>query len=526
MTSNVQQPYRLPGPNSSHIWPYLGVLAAGLAVYLCTAQSSVAWQDSGFFQWRMRELDLNSLLGIALAHPLLIVLGHVFGLLPWGSEFWRYNAVSAVAGAVTLANLFLLVRRLCPRRPWAAVLAAGALGLAHTYWWLASIAESHTLLAAGLTTELLILEAMSRRPRPWLAVLLGLVNGLGVSAHDLALLALPAYGLTVIVLAWRRKLPAWAVAGFVVAWLAGAGLWVGLIISNAPAMGLGGAMASALFGRGWQGSVFSHGTIKLVAFSFLYMGYNFPNLTWPLALAGLWGLKRLAPPGMLRQVQYLAAAYFLFAVRYNVADNFMFFVPLYTMGALLAGLGLASLAEKRPALTRLALAALVIGPVLYGLAPALARAFDLPLPGRSHQLPYRDNARYWLTPWKQDENSASQFAHAALDQVRDCPGQVYIFADSTAYWPLAWTARLEGVSAPVVIDQESDHPLMRRLEQDPLPLLEELRAAGACVYAVGRSPGYAPQALLPYIAPQRTGVLYPVYLPAGQATSAASGEPP
>lgn len=524
MTSNVQQPYRLERPRSSNIWSYLAVLAGGLALYLCTAQTSVAWQDSAFFQWRMRGLDLDSPLGIALAHPLLIVLGHVFGLLPLGSEFWRYNAVSGVAGAVALANLFLLVRRLCPQRPWAAVFAAGALGLAHTYWWLATIAESHTLIAAGLTTELLILEAISRNPRPWLAVLLGLVNGLGVSAHDLALLALPAYGLTVIVLAWRRKLPSWAVAGFVLAWLGGASLWLGLIITNAPAMGLGGAMASALFGRGWQGSVTSHGTLKLVAVSFLYMGYNFPNLVWPLALVGLWRLKRLAPPGMLRQVQYLAAAYFLFSVRYDVADNFMFFLPLYTMAALLAGLGLASLAEKRPSLTRLALATLAIGPVLYGVTPSLARALDLPLPGQSHQIPYRDHARYWLVPWKQNENSASLFAHAALEQVRDCPGKAYIFADSTAYWPLAWTAQAQGASAPVVIGQEPGHPLMRRLEQDPLPLLEELRAAGACVYTVGRTAGYAPRSLLPYIAPTRTGVLYPVNLPAGQTTSAANGK--
>ncbi|MCD6303441.1 MAG: DUF2723 domain-containing protein, partial [Planctomycetes bacterium] len=113
---------------------YPAVLGLFLLVYAATAQRGCAWQDSGIFQWRILTGDLTGRLGLALAHPLLILLGEAFSRLPLGPPAWRMNMVSAVFGAVAAANVAALVRRLRPERPAAAWLAAGFYGLAHTPW--------------------------------------------------------------------------------------------------------------------------------------------------------------------------------------------------------------------------------------------------------------------------------------------------------------------------------------------------------------------------------------------------------
>ena len=88
------------------IWPlYVAVLATVLAIYALTAQRGPAWQDSGIFQWRILRFDLVGWLGLALSHPLLILLGKAFGQLPLGPLAWRINLVSAVCGALATANV-------------------------------------------------------------------------------------------------------------------------------------------------------------------------------------------------------------------------------------------------------------------------------------------------------------------------------------------------------------------------------------------------------------------------------------
>ena len=182
--------HRPSAPSAKRLW--WAVLLTSAALYLLTAQRGPAWQDSGIFQWRSDRLNLTSHLGLALAHPLLIVLGKLAGMVPLGPLAWRLNALSALAGAFATANLTVLVRRLVPKVPAAAVFAGGAFALAHTVWWLATVMESHMLLAALMSAELLVLVSLLRRPRLSMVLLLGLLNGLGLATHNLALLSLPA----------------------------------------------------------------------------------------------------------------------------------------------------------------------------------------------------------------------------------------------------------------------------------------------------------------------------------------------
>ena len=521
LQENAQSP-PAPAGQDGRWWSATFALAA--VVFLLTAQRGPAWQDSGIFQWRIRHLDLTGFLGLALAHPLLIVLGKAASLVPLGSEVWRMNALCALAAAAATANLALLLRRLAPGAPAAAALSAGAFALAHTVWWLATITESHALLAALMSAELLALVALLRRPGTPMVVLLGLLNGLGASTHNLALLALPAYGTAVVLLAARGRLPRRAVGLFVLAWAVGASLLIGLVARSAGQVGLAEAVRSALFGRAWQRDVLV-GSARAVGLGCGFILYNFPNLAVPLAGLGLWRLRRRFGTALAAALGYILLAHLVFALRYPVPDQFMFFVPAYLLVALLAGLGLASLsAPRRRRWQVAAMASLALGPVLYAVTPRLVHRMNIHLPGSARKLPYRDNARYWLTPWKHDENSAGRFARAALGQLQAAGQPAVLIADNTSYWPLRWVAEVEGLGRNVRLLGRHQGALLKELSTSPEVVLPRLESEGVEVYVVSNVRGYCPPALLGYVQPQPTGVLYRVR-PRGVPTSAPGPGP-
>jgi len=419
-----------------HRWRlYAVTFALSLLVYAATAQRGPAWQDSGIFQWRILQFDLFGWMGLALSHPLLIVLGKVFSYLPFGPGAWRVNLLSAVAGAVGVANVALLLRRLLGPRSWAP-LAAGFLFFGHTLFWLATICESQALVLALFTTELHVLLSLVRRPGPEQTFLLGLVDGLASMAHNLALLALPVYGVLVLYLCAKRRCSWWSVAALAGGYVIGSGGMLAMLFVRATDVGLSAALSSALFGLRWQGQVLG-GTPKAVVMGLGYVVYNFPNIALPLMIVGAVVLVRATGRIVALVFAYLTAVYFLFAVRYPVPDQFMFFLPFYAMVAVLAGIGLGRLTRggRRRWLVVLTLASLLVTPVVYAAAPSVFRSLGLSLPGRS-DLPYRDPYAYWLRPWKAGENSAGRFAAEALAAV---PEKSVIIADSTSLYPLLWT---------------------------------------------------------------------------------------
>lgn len=419
---------------------YVGVLFPLLILYTLTAQRGPAWQDSGAFQWRIFQFELSSQGGLALSHPLMIVLGRVFLAVGAGPPAWRMNLLSVLCAAVAAANVAALVRRLCPARPAAAWLAGGFFALAHTTWWTATIIESQALLAALLTAELHVLVSLCRRPRPGTAALLGLVAGLGLSAHNMALLSLPIYALVVLSLCLAGRLAWRAVPVMALAWMAGASLYLGMVAHAAARWGWGDAIHSALFGGqqgtpGWQASVWG-GSWDTARQGLSYVVYNFPNLALVLAPLGLLRSLRALPGRLGLALAGLTVLHLGFALTYRVPDQFMFFTSSYALLAVLAGLALggppASARPGRRWVTALALLTLAATPVLYAAAPHLVQRAGLSLPTH-HEAPGRDPLRYWLVPWKNDEESAEQFARAALRQAP--PGSV-IIADSSSVHPL------------------------------------------------------------------------------------------
>ncbi len=151
--------------------------ALAFAAYVRTlAPGLVADVDSAMFQF------IGRVLGVAHnpGYPLYVLLTHPFSYLPVGTLAYRINLFSALMGAVTVAWVFLIARRLGCRR---LVSLAVALGLAfgRIFWSQAVVAEVYTLHAAIVASVLLLLLVWeeTRRPAAWFAAIALFAAGLG-----------------------------------------------------------------------------------------------------------------------------------------------------------------------------------------------------------------------------------------------------------------------------------------------------------------------------------------------------------
>jgi hypothetical protein len=174
--------------------------------------------------------------GLGVAHPpgeaVALLWGKLFCFLPLGSVAFRVGLSQAVAGAIAVALVFRIALALVAGRapgalgPRAEAALAGAaalaFGLAPGAIIVANRPEVYALQTAlSLGAVLLALEAATRRD-PRLALVAGLLVGLGIANHPLVagLVAagalVPAAALLVAPGAPRVRLVAWAIAAFVV----------------------------------------------------------------------------------------------------------------------------------------------------------------------------------------------------------------------------------------------------------------------------------------------------------------------
>jgi hypothetical protein len=512
MNATAQLPYRPHGAQPSAKQVYLIVLVLAALLYLATSQRGVSWQDSGMFQYRAFRGDLTGHMGLALAHPLYIAAGWCLKSIP----FWRFtswlNFFSGVGMAVALANLSAVVLLLTGRR-WIAFAVAAMTAVSHTPWWLATIAEVYTWSLAGFTAELWLLVLLIRWPTTGKLAALALVSGLGLCVHNFALLPLPVYVVAAIVLIARRRLPAWSLAVAAGAWIAGAGLYLGLIAAEiARGASVLATVRSALFGVAYRDEVLNAGLAwdGVRRFNLAVMVANVLGPQLLCVVSALW-LRRAAGKPLAAALGAIVAIQLLFVVRYNVPDQFTFFLPALVMINILAAVGMAHLSARSSraawVLGGLVAAWIVASSLVLMAAPRLIDAAGINI-DRQRQLPFRNEARYWLVPWKRTERSAEYFASSVFHGKPEAPapGHAIIVADPTAFYPLALAQRLDRARAELLI--VGGH--------EPWPIPHPDRDLDGFWAAVGDRPlyvvspiaGYCPKALLESARFQQEGLLW------------------
>jgi hypothetical protein len=401
-------------------WPFwLAVLGASLALYALTASRTVQWQDQGQFVLRVVRDEITDPYGLALAHPLHFWICRAsVRVLPFEPPF-AVALVSSLFAAICVANVFGLVRQLTESK-LPALLAAGGLALAHTFWHMGSVVEVYSISAAFLTAEMWALVNWDGTRRAKWLVLMFLANGLGLANHNLALLTLPVDGIVLLSALFRRQVK-WRVlllCGAV--WLAGASPLIGLVIQQAWVNGQPGeVLHSALFGR-YQNQVLAHAPIlRYTATSLAFTLLSFPNVMLPAALVGIVRGRRLVAPLSYWSLLTALAIHLAFVLRYNVIDQYTFMVPAYALIAVFAGVGIHLVLERlRPAWrgvgVGLGVATVLLTPAWYLLSEHLTRRIHA-LGSYERHKPYRDDYRYLFIPWGRGENSADRMSRQAAE---------------------------------------------------------------------------------------------------------------
>jgi hypothetical protein len=436
---------------------YLLVLFCSLVLYSATCAPAVLWQDSGLFVYRIWHNDLNGNLGIALAHPLYIIIGIVAKLIPAGELAWRINMISAVFGAVAVANLFLLLR-LWLGRIWPAVIGAVTLAVSWTFWQNAVIAEVYTLYAAQLFTELLVLFQYIRTKRTGYLYLLGLLNGMAIANHLWGVLALSCYGVYVLTLVFRRQVGAKVLVLFIVFWVIGAAAYEYLVMKSMVVTGdIKGTIESAVFGNGWQRAVLNTSlSTKIFLENIAFIALNFPTPNLLLLFVGLAVLYKKSPSKAFAHILLaMTLLFFIFAFRYTVPDRHVFFLPFYCMATIFIALGAWWLLERYHssalAFILLFMAFLPVGS--YFVTPEIARKYYKPL-AEHRQRPYRDEYTYWLQPWKTGYDGAERFATEALGSVEK---NAVIYAYTTDVHAMLYVQEVKGLRPDVKIVSDYDN---------------------------------------------------------------------
>ena len=433
---------------------YIAVLLISAFLYVATCAPGPLWQDSGMDQYRIWHNDIQGALGLALSHPLYHIIGIGVKHIPLGEFAYRINLISAIAAAFTIANIFLLLR-LWLKRIFPAVIAAATLALSHTFWRHAVIAETYTLYTALLLTELLMLLQYVKTKRLVFLYLLGLFNGLAIANHMFAVIALACYLVFLIVLLARRQIKLRHFGIIVLMWIIGAAPYEYLIIKNIIQTGeFTATVASALFGKSWQGNVLNVNlSARLIKENLILMAYNFPTPNVVFFFVGLFVLRKISPA---RSFVYIFLAllvlFFIFAFRYTVPDRYAFFIPFYCLTSVLIGVGFNLLiAQYDSKILCLVILILSLLPIpTYIIAPAVAQRQKFNLSTRA-DVPRRDDYVWFLQPWKAGYSGAEKFAEEVFKKLE--PESV-VYADNTMVYPLLYMQEVKGKRADIKIISE------------------------------------------------------------------------
>lgn len=474
------------------------------------------------FQYRVVHNEIQGNLGLALAHPLYHLLGILVKGVPVGNVFFRINLISAVAGALAVANLFLLVRI------WTgmfipALIGAMSLALSHTHWLHCCIAEVYTLYLAFFMAELVVLLKYCKTGRVGYLYWLGLFNGLSIANHMWGTIPLVCYVVFVVVLLAKKKISGGNVAIIFLLWVIGFGPYGWLIIWNMIQSGdVSGTISSAFFGNGWQNSVLNTQlTGRIVKENFMFIGMNFPTPNVFLGLVGIFALYRISSERAFSNVVLaLLILFLLFAFRYSVPDRYAFFMPFYAMVSIFIGLGSWRLLSGGEALSDkqrssgerlmsgrgkimaglMIFFALTTVPI-YAVLPGAAGEMNLSL-GTARQIPYRDEYVWFLQPWKTGYQGPRRFAVEALEVVEE---NGVIYADGTTVYALLLAQQSEDLRPDVTI--VSSHGTVNNLDRYDAERIDELFRERK-IYVVSPVAGYCPGFLLEKFEFESAGVVW------------------
>ena len=339
--------------------------AVSFALYLRTLAPDMLSGDSGEFQFAAWRLGLAHPTG----YPLYLILGWLWQhALAWvgASPAWSLNALSTLAAGVGVALLYLCMAQWTPlptaRRRMVGIYSCVLVVVNITYWSQALIAEVYALHGVLMLALLLATQALVRRTTTARLLIFAALAGLALTHHALTLLWLPALMLYWFMAdkTWRHlPLASWVLAVIV-------GLLPLLLYAYIP-------LRAGVEATPWYHQRLGDGLLSLyqndapsfwrfISGQSISVGFRNGGEAWaqlPQALwlwqyhfgwvglvmitAGLFWLVRTRHYAILVPTLLYVLAQQLFNLFYNIGDILVYYIPLYLVGAMWAGFGLAGL---------------------------------------------------------------------------------------------------------------------------------------------------------------------------------------
>lgn len=486
---------------------YFLVLVLSLLLYVLSCAPGPLWQDSGMIQYRIWHNDIEGRLGLALSHPLFYVIGIVVKHIPVGEFAYRVNLISSVSSALAVANLFLFMFILLDRK-FPAIIAAITFALSHTFWRHASIIETYNLYIAIFLVELIWLLLYVRTDKSKYLYMLALSNGLAISNHMLGTIPFACYVVYVIYLYFKKRIKSQQLLFSSLLWVLGAGLYLYLVIKTMFATGdISSTLSSAVFGNYYQADVLNTSiSLKIIFENILFIALNFPTPNILLFFVGCYAINKTVSSRPIRNILLAVMTLFLiFAFRYTIVDRYAFFIPFYCMVSIMIGLGADFIVRRKkiPALSVCVLLFCFLPIPAYIMAPVVAKKV-YPSLGNRRQIPYRDNYKYFLRPWKTGYRGAEKFAQQALEIVEE---NAVIFADGTTICPLKYMQEVKGKRLDVKIVSGAGH-ITNSISFDQKNVMSLLETGSS--YVVSPLKGYCPDYLLENYSFSAVGPVYRV----------------
>lgn len=374
--------------------------------YLKTLAPTVLWGDSAKLTISSYTLDLDYKPG---NHPLHSLIGYLFNFIPFGNIAYRQNLMSAFFASLTIFLFYLVIFNITNSK-LSAVCAALTLAVSHTFWLLAVINETYSLLSFFFILLILILLYWQRNQNNKLLYIFSFLLGLSILNNELMAFFIPAYIVYFFYCSKNKKIFIKKDIFYLfISFFLGLSLLIFLIVykHQISSQIISGGIVIPF--KRYYRSIFKmiSESIKYPA----YLFYQFPILGFLLGLKGIRRLLKLDKKLFLL-LSIIVIIDIFFAGGYMRQKQFYLLVPSYITFAIFIGVGFDSI--KNISKKIIIFFVMICLPILlYYNVPFLLDSLNIDLV-KARSLPYRDN-RYFLLPDKSDYFGAYLYGKEVLE---------------------------------------------------------------------------------------------------------------
>ena len=217
-------------------------------------------------------------------------------------------------------------------------------------------------------------------------------------------------------------------------------------------------------------------------------------------------VRALAPARAFANIMLTLLVLFLvFAFRYSIVDRYAFFIPFYCIVSILIGVGAYYFVALRnnKVLGYIIIIFTLLPIPAYAAAPKFAKKLGV-ASGRRREIPYRDDYKYFLQPWRTGYRGAEKFADEVF-AAADIDAIVY--ADTTTAPPLLYAQQVKSKRGDIkIISRIGNSRGAPEFNPETIGKLLAERS----VYVVCPLPGYCPAFLLEQYQFKQAGVIWKV----------------